>query len=180
MLNRTALSLLVIIGGLLPIQSMAQPAPKIDAPPREYFQRGTYTELTLSGENLGEAKEIKVSGAAGIVATVVSPGSAPVGVESSAAGISAVSQSDVKKLSISISFSNNAALTERELRVVTPFGVSNPISVRVSDLPEVNSGSENTSLANAQMIEMPATVNGVIANAAESDFFKIKANQNEH
>jgi len=180
MLNRTALSLLVIIGGLLPIQLMAQPAPKIDAPPREYFQRGTYTELTLSGENLGEAKEIKVSGAAGIVATVVSPGSAPVGVESSAAGISAVSQSDVKKLSISISVSTNASLTERELRVVTPFGVSNPISVRVSDLPEVNSGSENTSLANAQMIEMPATVNGVIANAAESDFFKIKANQNEH
>src|SRR3954447_6632790 len=99
MLKRTALSLLVVSSGLFPFQSIAQPAPKIEPLTREYFQRGTHTELTLAGENLGEAKEIKVSGASGIVVTAISRGSTPIGIESSSGGISTVSQSDIKNLS---------------------------------------------------------------------------------
>ena len=165
---------------LLISTAYAQSAPKLNSLPHEFYQRGTSQELSLSGENLGDAKEVLINGAPGVTASIIPTSTPGIAVESSLGGVSTVVKTEAKKIAITLSISNNAALTDRELRLVTKEGVSNPVSFRVSELPEVVSAQNNNSLESAQQVELPATINGSIANAAESDFFRMKAKKGEH
>jgi hypothetical protein len=158
----------------------AQPSPKLNPLSHEYFQRGTFVELPLTGENLVQPVRVIVSGAPGIVANILSNQTASAGIESSLGGISVANPAVGKQVNISISISATAGLTGRELRIVTSNGVSNPVPLRVSDLPEFYSTANNHSLADAQAVELPATINGVINAAAESDFFRVSGRKGQH
>src|SRR4051812_6403818 len=108
----------------------AQPIPKLNSISKQYIQRGTSTEVTLNGDNIGSGK-ILISGEPGIKITLPTPAAANIGIESSLGGVATVPQTDSKKLVATIEIAENAAVGPREFRVASPGGVSNPMVVTV-------------------------------------------------
>ena len=164
---------------------LAQPAPRIDTPAWIWFQRGTTQQVTLTGEALGGASAVFVSGsgASGVLGAPApaAGGSATVTLESSRGGLSigAPAVGDAKSVTLQWRLAADAPLGPRELRIATTNGVSNPVTLQVSDLPEIQERDPNHSLADAQRIPLPAGVSGVIRSAAESDYFRFQAKSGE-
>lgn len=158
---------------------LAQPAPKLNSISQDWLQRGGKVEAVLNGENLARATNVVVSGPAGLVAEIVPVSSKPVQVESTLGGITSVQKEDGSQLKLNFQVTAEAALAEREIRVIAPEGVSNPLTVNVSPLPEVRSTDQHTR-ENPQKVTMPAAINGKIRNAAESDFYQISATKGSH
>ncbi len=160
---------------------VAQPAPRIDTPAWIWFQRGTTQQITLTGDALGGASAVFVSGsgASGVLggAAPKAMGSAAVTLESSRGGLSLGTPAvgDAKSVTLQWRLDAAAPLGSRELRIATTNGVSNPVILQVSDLPEIQERDPNHSLAEAQRITLPAGVSGVIRAAAESDYFRFQA-----
>src|SRR5438552_312274 len=119
----------------LPLASLAQPAPKLTSISPEWIQRGTTTEVTLVGENLGGVTQFIFDGDAGLSATNLPAPEAPkpsVTIESTGGGISRTEPGpprDVKRMAVKVIAKVDASLAAREFRVVAPGGVSNPINL---------------------------------------------------
>jgi hypothetical protein len=159
----------------------AQPTPKLDSISREWIQRGTTVEFTFVGTNLSAVNRFIFDGEPGLSATNV-PGPAPakpaITVESSGGGISraeAPAARDEKRLMARVTAAADAPLGPREVRVVTPSGVSNPLVINVGHLPEVAEKAPNGSIEEAQKIELPAAITGAIGGAAQTDHYAFKA-----
>lgn len=159
--------------------AFAQPAPKLSSISREWVQRGTVAELILNGDNLRDPKSVIISGAPGVEAELLSVTALNLKIESVAGGITAVAPPESKALKIRLKSDDSAALTDRELRVVTGNGVSNPLTFHLSPLPEIDA-SGNTSRDRAQNVVLPATISGTISNAAESHFFRFNVAKGQH
>lgn len=150
-----------------------------------WFQRGTTQQVTLTGEALGGASAVFVSGfgASGILGAaspVVASGSG-VTLESSRGGLSIGTPAvgDAKSVTLQWMLATNATLGPRELRIATTNGVSNPVTLQVSDLLEIQEREPNHSLADAQRIALPSGVSGVIRTATESDYFRFQGKAGE-
>ncbi len=171
----------------LAIAANAQPVPKLTAISPEWIQRGTTIEVTLSGENLGGVTQILFNGDAGLSATNVAPAApAPkssVVVESTGGGITraepATPKRDEKKLVLKITALGDASLSPRELRVMAPGGVSNPLNLNVGQWPEIAKRDPNTSLAEAQPVELPAVISGALNTGAQTNHYKFKATKGQ-
>jgi hypothetical protein len=163
---------------LATVTAVAQPVPKLNSLSPEWIQRGTTVEVVLTGENLGDVTGFVFSGDPGLSATNVPPAaSAPptVTIESAAGGITRAESPravDKKRVVARVTATTNAALSARELRVVTPTGVSNPLLINVGHLPEV---AEN----DAANVSLPAAISGVISAAAQVDEFKFKGTKGQ-
>jgi hypothetical protein len=165
----------------------AQPAPKLTAISPEWIQRGTTIDVTLTGENLGGVTQIIFNGDAGLTAT--NPPAAPppakpaVVVESTGGGISRAEPApptrNEKKLVLKISAPADASLSPREVRVIAPGGVSNPLNLNVGQWPEVAKRDPNGSLAEAQPVELPVVISGVMNTAGQTNHYKFKAKKGE-
>jgi hypothetical protein len=149
----------------------AQPIPKINSISQEYAQRGASVQITLTGENIGDGK-ILVSGEPGLKVSIQPPSTPNIAVESNLGGVSAVAQSDPKKLVATIEIEATAPVGARELRVVSAGGVSNPMTVNVSHLPEVKGDSKATSFETAQWVTLPVGITASLDAPAESDFYR--------
>lgn len=170
------------------LTAVAQPAPKLTTISPEWIQRGTTLDVTLTGENLGDVTQILFNGDAGLTATNPPP-AAParvkpsVMIESTGGGISltepAAPKRDEKKLVLKVTALADASLSPRELRVIAPGGVSNPLNLNVGQWPEVAKRDPNTSLADAQPVELPAVISGVLNTAAQTNHFRFKAKKGE-
>ena len=171
-------SFLILVGCSAIGAALAQPAPKLNSLSREWLQRGATNEITINGENLGAAKRVILGGAPGVKAEVIQPPSTQVSVESSGGGVSSVAQSETKKLKVRLQIDASASLVDREVRVVTAYGVSNPLPLRLSALPEADAG-DNQSREKTQAIALPVVVSGTISGAAQSHFYKFAANKGE-
>lgn len=159
----------------------AQPAPKLNAVSREWLQRGVSTEITLTGEYLGSSKQILAItgvGSHGVKGEFIPAATSGVAVESSGAGISAVTRPDNKSLRVRIQVDPAAALTDRELRLITEHGVSNPLTLRVSPWPEADA-AQNHSRDQAQGISLPVAVSGTVSTPAESHFYRFRGKKDE-
>jgi hypothetical protein len=169
------------------LAAVAQPAPKLTAISPDWIQRGTTIDVTLTGENLGGVTQIIFNGDAGLSATnVAAPAPMPkasVVIESTGGGISiaepAAPKRDEKELVLKITAPADASLSARELRVVAPGGVSNPLNLNVGQWPEVAKRDPNTSLADAQPVELPAVISGVLNTGAQTNHYKFKAKKGE-
>ena len=167
--------------------AVAQPAPKLTAISPEWIQRGTTIEVTLTGENLGGVTQIIFNGDAGLSATNVAapapPSKPTVVIESTGGGITraepAAPPRDEKKLVLKVTAPADASLSPRELRVMAPGGVSNPLNLNVGQWPEVAKRDPNTSLADAQSVELPAVISGVLNTGAQTNHYKFKAKKGE-
>jgi hypothetical protein len=170
------------------LAAVAQPAPKLTAISPEWIQRGTTIDVTLTGENLGGVTQIIFNGDAGLVGTNQPPAASPpanpsVVVESTGGGITRAQAAppprDDKKLVVKVTATADASLSPRELRVVAPGGVSNPLNLNVGQWPEVAKRDPNTSLAEAQPVELPAVISGVLSAAAQTNYYKFNAKKGE-
>ena len=155
-----------------------QPVPKLNSISPEWVQRGTTVDVTLTGENLGNATGFIFSGDPGLSATnIPAAASAPpnVTIESASGGITRAETPravDQKRVVARVTATEYATLNTRELRVITPTGVSNPLLLNVGHLPEVSESA-------AANLTLPAAISGVISAAAEVDQFKFKATKGQ-
>src|SRR5688572_5921720 len=156
----------------------AQPVPKLKSISREYIQRGSTLEVTIIGENLADAKFL-ISGEPGIQVKLPPPAQSGVAIESSAGGVAVVNKSDSGKIVATLEVDAAAALGSREIRIASSSGVSNPLPLNVTHLPEFMGDAKATSLEKAQELALPFAVTAKIGGAAESDFYRFKATKGQ-
>jgi hypothetical protein len=156
----------------------AQPIPKLKSISREYIQRGSNVEVTIVGENLAEAKFL-ISGEPGVQVKLPPPAQSAIAIESTGGGVAVVSKSDSGKIVATLEVDPSAALGSREIRIASPSGVSNPLPLNVTHLPEFIGDANATSLETAQELTLPFAVTAKIGGAAESDFYRFKATKSQ-
>jgi hypothetical protein len=163
----------------------AQPVPKLTSISPEWIQRGTTVDVTLSGENLSGVTQFIFNGDPGLSATNVPPPPAPkptIAIESTAGGITRADPTaprDDKRLVLKVTAAADASLTPRELRVVAPGGVSNPLNLNVGQWPEVAKRDPNTTIETAQPVTLPAVISGILNTAAQSNNYRFKASKGQ-
>jgi hypothetical protein len=178
--SKRALCFGLALSVLSVLVASAQPVPKLNTIAPEWVQRGTTAEIRFTGENLGDVTGFLISGDAGISAVLKSPVLAKVDVESSQGGISVVNLKDDKKLTAQFTITAEASLSEREIRLISSSGVSNPLSLQVGHLPEVAEKSPNQSISKAQVFTLPAAISGRISAASESDYYRFAAKKGQN
>ncbi|PYM12023.1 MAG: hypothetical protein DME18_12470, partial [Verrucomicrobia bacterium] len=134
--------------------------------------------VTLEGENLREIAGFIFSGDGGLTATNAPPPVYSATLESNRGGIVPAGD-DEKTLRVSVTVTPDTPLGARELRVFAPAGVSEPVIVNVDFLRQLMEAEPNNDTNHAQLVELPTAVNGVIKEAAESDFFRFKARKDQ-
>jgi hypothetical protein len=164
--------------GLLIVSAAAQSVPKITSISPDWVQRGTTSIVLLDGENLSEVRGFLISGDSGLTATNASRPESSGNLETSRGGI-VPADPDENKLRVSVTVTSDAPLGARELRVATPTGVSEPIGLNVDFLRQVTETGQNNDTNHAQFVELPAAINGIIKEPAQSDFFRFKARKEQ-
>lgn len=165
--------------------AFGQPIPKLNSLSPEWIQRGTTIDVVLSGENLGSVTGFVFSGESGLSASNIPPALAAqpaITIESSSGAITraeAPRAVDQKRFVARMTAAANATLTTRELRAVTPTGVSNPLLINVGHLPEVAEREPNNSVEQAQSVSLPAAISGVASAAAQADHFRFMAGKGQ-
>jgi hypothetical protein len=156
----------------------AQPVPKLKSISHEYVQRGSTIEITITGENLADAKFL-IGGDTGLNFKLPPPVEAVAGIESSGGGISVVTKSEANKIVATLDVNASATLGAREVRLASASGVSNPLTLNVTHLPELMGVESATSVAKAQEIALPFAVTAKINAASQSDYYKFKASKGQ-
>lgn len=152
----------------------AQPEVRVNSISPEGGQRGTTAEVMFRGENIGYATAVLFSGDPGLMAEIVPPPAPQTNLVFSSGGV-APAQEPGRNLRVKIAIAENAPAGEREVRIVTPSGVSNPHSFYVDDYPEILEKEPNNELAAAMAIELPAIVSGAIDRDFDEDFYRFRA-----
>lgn len=159
----------------------AQPVPKLASLSPEWVQRGRTVEVVLTGENLGSVTRFVFGDNDGLSATNLAAGKSDVRFESSAGIFSTGgAPSDDKRLVTQFTLPAEATLGSHEVRVITPTGVSNPLTIRLGDQREIIVAGDHNSIEHALPLELPAGISGAIRDMAHSDYFRFKARQGEH
>ncbi|MBM3824265.1 MAG: hypothetical protein FJ404_15485 [Verrucomicrobia bacterium] len=169
---RAAFWMGALAGAMLPL--CAQPVPKLDSSSRVWLQRGTTNDLLLNGESLSGIRDAIVSGR-GVAAQRVTNVVAATLLEGSAGGLTTGPLDAGKSLSVRIRVDAQAPLGSRELRVAGSQGVSNPLTIQISDLREMVEPKAGGSDEDAPWIELPVSMAGTISANAETDTFRFKA-----
>ena len=160
------LSLFFIVG-----LAHAQVAPQLTSVLPRAAQRGQTIDITLEGKNINENAEIWFS-KEGITAKIKKKSPAA-RVRFNGSGISGNIPNN-PRLVISFQIAPEAPLGNHQIRLITPNGVSNPQNFIVGDLPEIKEQEPNATPAEANMLELPVTVNGVVASIDDVDMFRFK------
>ena len=171
----TKQSFLVIAIFLLTIGfAYAQVQPTLTAVFPQGGQQGRSVEATLTGTNLGTATAVWFSGK-GITAEIKEK-TGQAAVVFNGAGVSGSIPSDAQ-LVAALTIAPDAPLGIQEIRVVTPYGVSNAGNFVVGNLREIieeeteASASENSSTMETDWLALPVTVNGTITSIDDEDSF---------
>jgi len=156
-LNTSLLAVLLILCGTC--FAASQPPPEIKTFSPEFVQRGSTAEVTLTGNFLSPGTKLIVSGDSGIISEIV--------------------EATPTKLRLKLSTGATALVGDRELRIETLAGVSNPIAFTVGLFPIIAEKEPNNAASTAQLIELPVTVAGIINAPTEVDHFRVKAVKGE-
>jgi hypothetical protein len=125
-------------------------------------QKGKTLEATITGTNLQGVAGVHLTGTGitGKATPVVNPNTKAV---------------DPNTVRVSLAIAPDAALGERDIRLLTPGGLSNRFRFIVGDVPEVNEKEPNSEPKQAQRLEsLPIVVNGQITQP-DRDFFRFTA-----
>jgi hypothetical protein len=119
-------------------------------------QAGTSPEVTINGGNLQGATAVLVSGQ-GVKAEITK-------------------NTEGGTTPLKLTLDPNAVPGVRELRVVTPRGVSNAGRIWVGSYPEANEAEPNNTLASPQKLEkLPLVLNGQVNGGEDVDTFTFQA-----
>ncbi len=153
----------------------AQVVPALSSISVQGAQQGQNVEVILTGKNLDTATAVWFSGS-GITAEI-RQATQQAAVLFNGIGISGRVPTDVR-LVASLTIDPDAPLGIQQVRIVTPYGVSNAQNFVVGNLPEVNENEtvEKTEMSNS--LELPVTVNGVIASIDDKDSFSFNLKKN--
>jgi hypothetical protein len=176
----TSAATIGLVGGGF-LHAAIQPVPRLDSASLTFLQRGTTNTVTLSGEGLASVTDHLASHKAVRIADV--PSSTPaVVLEGSLGGITVRPSDPDKTLPLQIIVAADAPLGAHELRVAGPGGVSNPLTIQVTDLPEILEPAGTSDPASAPRITPPVAISGRIGGSAEVDAYRIalKAGQEIH
>ncbi len=121
-------------------------------------QRGTTTEVELSGEQLGDANQILFY-EPGVVA-------------------SDIKVVDANKIKFKLTTTADADCDLHAFRVVTSLGLSNLRLVGVSPFPSVSEVEPNNEVHAAQLVSMNSSINGSIATE-DTDYYTVEVPQGE-
>lgn len=133
-------------------------------------QKGTTVELSVRGRHLVGATEVRISGqgAAGKVVSVEHKEP-----DKKKRRLDAADNPDTALIEVTLEA--DAEPGERDLRLISPGGVSNRFRFYVGQVPELKEVEPNSLKEEAQVIEsLPMLVNGQ-AFQADRDFFRFKA-----
>lgn len=167
-------SLVIAIFFLTVNFAYAQVQPTVTAVFPQGGQQGRNVEVTITGTNLGRATAIWFSGS-GITAEIKEK-TGQAAVLFNGAGVSGRVPTDAQ-LVASLMISADTALGVQQIRVVTPYGVSNAGSFVVGNLREIieeeaeTPGSETSRTMGTDWIALPVTVNGTITSIDDEDSF---------
>ena len=167
---------LVIATFLLTISfADAQVVPALSSISAQGAQQGQNVEVILTGKNLDTATAVWFSGS-GITAEIRQE-TQQAAVLFNGTGISGRVPTDVQ-LVASLTIAPDAPLGVQQVRIVTPYGVSNAQNFVVGNLPEVDENEATEKAEMSNWLELPVTVNGVIASIDDADSFSFNLKQN--
>ena len=148
----------------------AQVQPTLTAAFPEGGQQGRSVEVTLTGTNLGTATAVWFSGK-GITAEIKEK-TGQAAVLFNGAGISGRIPTDAQ-LVASLTIAPDASLGIQQIRIVTPYGVSNARNFVVGNLREIieEETEASTPTMETDWLALPVTVNGSIASIDDEDSF---------
>src|SRR5436190_8610241 len=168
--------------GLLAGNAVAQP--KLTSISPSWVQRGVTLAVTVNGDSLGSVTGLVFNGEAGRSASIVVETSPPpaITVESASKGIAvagAPARDKNKSFRVNITAAADASLGDREVRVVGPTGISEPLVITVGAVPEVTEVEPNNTAEQAKRVSIPAAIAGVIKGATEVDSYRFAAKKGD-
>ena len=168
------LLLLFISPRLIQAQIVPEPSsiPELTSISPQGGQRGTDVEITLKGKNISKATALIFSGEG--ISGEIGEKSGAAAVFFSGEGVSGHIPND-SFLVAQVTIAPNATLGLREIRLATPKGVSNAQPFVVGDLPEVKETEPNSASSEANWVNLPTTISGVIDSVDDQDFFRFNA-----
>ncbi len=173
---RAILALLLLFSSphLIKAQTVSEPTsiPELTSISPQGGQRGTNVEIAFKGKNISKATALLFSGEG--ISEEIGEKTGEAAVFFSGEGISGHIPND-SRLVAQVTIAPNAAQGMREVRLVTPKGVSNAQPFIVGDLPEVGETEPNSEPSAANWINLPTTVSGVIDSVDDQDFFRFNA-----
>jgi hypothetical protein len=161
MTRRAVVALLALLTGSAALH--AQPVPTIDAPAPLSIQRGQPAELTLGGGGLAGVTSVALTKDAAIAAELVR----------------ADGQPNDGQARVRLTAAPDAWPGVRELRLVSPAGVSNPITVWVDQYPLAEDKEPNNAPDVAQAVTLPAVLSGRIEAAGDADLYRFAAKKGQ-
>src|SRR2546421_8282303 len=156
----------------------AQPVPNIGSASTDVIVVGKTTEITLMGDNIGDGKQIVVVGEPGVKVELPKPTTQPATTQPTTKPVEAV-KINPKELKVVATVTPDAARGAREIRLITPNGITKPFLIYVEDFAAVAEKEPNNSIAEAQMVKLPAIIVGSIHQPTESDYFKFDARKGQ-
>ena len=161
--------LLVIVIFFLTISfAHAQVVPALSTVSPQGAQQGQDVEITLTGQNLDTATAVWFSGT-GITAEIRQE-TQQAAVLFNGAGVSGRVPTDMQ-LAASLTIDPDAPLGIQQMRIVTPYGVSNAQNFVVGNLPEMNENEATEKAEKSNWLALPVTVNGEITSIDDQDTF---------
>lgn len=150
-----------------------QPVPRLDSASATFLQRGTTNTVHLAGDGLAGVTDHLASHRAIRLGDVpASP--PPVVLEGSLGGITVRPVDPARSLALQVVVAPDAPLGAHELRVAGPGGVSNPLTVQVTDLPEILEPGGASNPASAPLVTIPVAISGRIGGSAEVDTYRFR------
>ena len=146
----------------------AQVQPELTSVFPQGGQQGTTVDVTLKGKNIGTATALWFSGN-GITAEIKEKTEAAA-VFFDGAGVTGHIPNDAS-LTAALTVASGAPLGIQQVRIVTPYGVSNAQSFVVGELPEMIEEETAAASEASHWLELPITVNGDINSIDDEDTF---------
>ena len=146
----------------------AQVVPVLSTVSPQGAQQGQNIDITLKGQNLDTATAVWFSGT-GITAEIRQK-TQQAAVLFNGAGVSGRVPTDMQLIA-SLAIDPDAPLGIQQMRIVTPYGVSNAQNFVVGNLPEINENEATEAAEKSNYLELPVTVNGEITSIDDQDSF---------
>jgi hypothetical protein len=158
--------------GTAPAEDPPKPPPKVRAAMPISVAPGTKTRLTLRGDGLDQATEVRCQAPKGS-AKLLKKGPAP-----------AASQADTPRLGgtqveIEVSLPADYPSWTVSVSVVTPAGESNAQALLVERGPVLAEKEPNNGFRDAMPLTLPAEIRGTIAELQDVDVFRIEGRRGE-
>jgi len=156
-LTRRALAFVLTL--LLPVIATAQ-APTAASLSQTAVSRGQTVEVTVTGKSLAAVDNVGLADPRGLDVSIVAP----------------TPPAKDDQLKLRLTAAADATPGERELRLVSPTGVSAPVRVTVEQLPAVAEVEPNNAYEQPQVVSAtPAVIVGKIDGAGDIDVFRVSA-----